>query len=50
MQDFQSLLPTFKSREPQRDMQKGVIVLIMYATKSSGEEFRLGRVVKVEIE
>ena len=50
VQDFHTLVPTYKWQEPQRNISAGDVVLIKYATKSKSGEYRLGRVVSVEVD
>ena len=50
VQDFHTLVPTYKWQEPQRNIASGDVVLIKYATKSKSGEYRLGRVVSVEVD
>ena len=50
VQDFHTLVPTYKWQEPQRNIASGDMVLIKYATKSKSGEYRLGRVVSVEVD
>ena len=40
----------YKWQEPQRNIASGDVVLIKYATKSKSGEYRLGRVVSVEVD
>ena len=50
VQDFHNLVPTKKWRVEKRNMRKGDIVLIMYTGKAKSAEYKLGRVVAVEVD
>ena len=50
VQDFPSLMPTPKWTESRRNMREGDITLIKYSSVSKTGEYRLGRVVLVEID
>jgi len=50
VQYFQSLMPTRKWIEKQRNMRPGDVVLIEYKSKSMPGTYRLGRVRDVEID
>ena len=50
IQEFSSLVPTQKWKEDRRNTKEGDIVLIQYSSKSKAGEYRLGRVVSVEID
>ena len=48
VQCFDSLIPTRKWIDAQRNMQVGDIVLIQYSSKTAPGTYRLGRVINVE--
>ena len=50
VQDFHTLVPTNKCQVPQRNISDRDLVLIMYSSKSKSGEYRLGRVVAVEVD
>ena len=50
VEDFHNLVPTKKWRFEMRNMRKGDVVLIMYTGKSRSAEYKLGRVVAVEVD
>ena len=50
IQEFSSLVPTQKWTEAKRNMLPGDIVLIQYSTKSKAGEYRLGRVITIEVD
>ena len=50
VQDFHTLVPTYKWQEAQRNLATGDVVLIKYSSKSKSGEYRLGRVVTVEVD
>ena len=50
VQYFQSLVPTRKWTETQRNVAVGDVVLIEYASKSAPGTYRLGRVKLVEVD
>ena len=50
VQYFDSLIPTRKWIDSQRNMTVGDVVLIMYTSKSSPGTYRLGRVLSVELD
>ena len=50
VQDFHNLVPTKKWRVEKRNVRKGDIVLIMYTGKSKSSEYKMGRIVAVEVD
>ena len=50
VQDFHSLVPTKKWRVKKRNVRQGDVVLIMYTGKSKSAEYKLGRIVSVEVD
>jgi len=50
VQDFSSLVPTQKWTEVKRNMKVGDVVLIQYSSISKAGDYRLGRVVAIEID
>ena len=50
VQDFTSLVPTQKWTESRRNMAVGDVIMIQYSSKSKSGEYRLGRVVSVELD
>ena len=50
VQDFHSLVPTQKWRVEKRNMRQGDVVLILYSGKSKSAEYKLGRIVAVEVD
>ena len=50
VQDFHNLVPTKKWRVEKRNVRKGDVVLIMYTGKSKAAEYKLGRIVAVEVD
>ena len=50
MQDFHSLVPTQKWRVEKRNVRQGDVVQIMYTGKSKSAEYKLGRIVSVEVD
>ena len=50
VQDFMSLVPTQKWTEEKRNVQAGDIVLIQYSSISKSGEYRLGRIILVEVD
>ena len=50
VQDFHSLVPTQKLTVEKRNMRQGDVVLILYSGKSKSAEYKLGRIVAVEVD
>ena len=50
VQDFHTLVPTYRWQKEQRNMTSGDVVLIWYTSKSKSGEYRLGRVVSIEVD
>ena len=50
VQDFHNLVPTKKWRVEKRNMRLGDVDLIIYTGKSKSAEYKLGRVVSVEVD
>ena len=50
VQDFHNLVPTKKWRVEKRNVRKGDVVLIQYSGKSKSGEYKMGRVVAVEVD
>ena len=48
VQDFTSLVPTYKWQHAKRNIKVGDVVLILYTSKSKSGEYRLGRVITTE--
>ena len=49
-QEFHALVPTHKWQRERRNMRKGDVVLIQYKNKSKSGEYKLGRIVKIEVD
>ena len=50
VQEFEHLVPTWKWQEERRSVRQGDVVLVWYSSKSKSGEYRLGRVVMVELD
>ena len=50
VQDFHSLVPTQKWRVGKRNMRQDGVVLILYSGESKLAEYKLGRIVAVEVD
>ena len=50
LQEFASLVPTYRWNETQRNMQPGDVVMISYSSMSKAGTYRTGRVILVEVD
>ena len=48
--EFSNLVPTYRWQEARRNVQQGDVVLVMYTSKSKSGDYRLARVITVEVD